>query len=108
MPSTAAEVFTEIDGRIKTGSDKFSSDVTYLFNLTGEGSGEYHVMVGPTGGEAGPGGIENPTTTVTADAGDFLNIATGKLDPTMAFMTGKIKVGGNMGYAMKLQTILKG
>jgi putative sterol carrier protein len=37
---------------------------------------------------------------------DFLNMAQGKLDPTMAFMQGKLKVLGDMSIAMKLQPIL--
>jgi len=37
---------------------------------------------------------------------DFLSMAQGKLDPTMAFMQGKLKVDGDMSIAMKLQPIL--
>ncbi len=37
---------------------------------------------------------------------DFINMSQGKLDPTMAFMQGKLKVLGDMSIAMKLQPIL--
>ena len=37
---------------------------------------------------------------------DFVDLATGKLDGT-AFMSGKLKVRGDMGLAMKLQGILR-
>lgn len=37
---------------------------------------------------------------------DFLSMSQGKLDPTMAFMQGKLKVLGDMSIAMKLQPIL--
>ena len=36
---------------------------------------------------------------------DFLKLAQGALDPTMAFMQGKLKVAGDMGVAMKLQSL---
>lgn len=37
---------------------------------------------------------------------DFQQMAEGKLDPTMAFMQGKLKILGDMSIAMKLQPIL--
>jgi putative sterol carrier protein len=40
-----------------------------------------------------------------ADA-DFLKLVGGKLNAQMAFMTGKIKIQGDMGLAMKLQQLL--
>ena len=38
---------------------------------------------------------------------NLIAIQEGKLDPTMAFMTGKLKVKGNTAIAMKLSSILK-
>lgn len=43
--------------------------------------------------------------TITVGFDDFLKLAQGALDPMNAFMTGKLKVAGDMGVAMKLQTI---
>jgi putative sterol carrier protein len=37
---------------------------------------------------------------------DFQQMAAGKLDPTMAFMQGKLKVLGDMSVAMKLQPLI--
>jgi putative sterol carrier protein len=39
-------------------------------------------------------------------ASDFVDMINGKLNGQMAFMTGKLKVAGDMGLAMKLQTLL--
>ena len=61
-------------------------------------------------------GVSTPNTVSNDDTAadctlqlawdDFLNMAAGKLDPTMAFMQGKLKVLGDMSIAMKLQPIL--
>jgi len=45
--------------------------------------------------------------TVKVDFDDFKKMAAGEMDPTMAFMQGKLKVLGDMSVAMKLQSILK-
>ena len=41
------------------------------------------------------------------DFGDFTDMIGGKLDGMTAFMTGKLKIEGDMGVAMKLQSILR-
>ncbi len=38
---------------------------------------------------------------------DFLEMLSGKLNSQMAFMTGKLKVAGDMGLALKLGSFLK-
>lgn len=45
------------------------------------------------------------TLTITPE--NLIAIQQGKLDPTMAFMTGKLKVKGNTGIAMKLSSVMK-
>jgi putative sterol carrier protein len=43
--------------------------------------------------------------TISVSKGDFISLAEGNLDPMMAFMSGKLKVAGDMSVAMGLQTI---
>ncbi len=44
--------------------------------------------------------------TLSADADTFQEIFDGELNPTSAFMTGKLTVDGDMGLAMKLAAVL--
>jgi putative sterol carrier protein len=44
--------------------------------------------------------------TLSADADTFQSILSGELNPTSAFMTGKLSVDGDMGIAMKLASVL--
>jgi putative sterol carrier protein len=50
---------------------------------------------------------EDADTTLVVSAADLEKIIAGTLDATMAFMTGKLKVKGNTGIAMKLAGVLK-
>ena len=43
--------------------------------------------------------------TVKVSLEDFLALTKGKLNPMTAMMTGKLKISGDMGVAMKLQTV---
>lgn len=44
--------------------------------------------------------------TVKVSMSDFADIATGKTNPQMAFMTGKLRVEGDMSVALKLGSLL--
>ncbi len=75
------------------------------FDLSGANGGLYWVRVVDGRCEAGQGQAENPKMTLKASADDYYAVATGALNPMQAFMSGKIKVQGDMGLAMKLQTM---
>lgn len=44
--------------------------------------------------------------TLSADADTFQQILSGDLNPTGAFMSGKLSIDGDMGVAMKLASVL--
>jgi putative sterol carrier protein len=48
-----------------------------------------------------------PNITITMKEGDYLDMINGKLNGQMAFMTGKLKIAGDMGLALKLQSLFQ-
>jgi putative sterol carrier protein len=78
----------------------------YEFNITGENGGVWTVDLTKEPGTVQAGSTGNAKCTVTCAAGDFMNIVSGKMNPQMAFMSGKLKIKGDMGLAMKLQKVI--
>ena len=105
MASTS-EMFNEIDEKMKAESDRFKSEVdgTYKFVLTGDDGGTWIVDAKEDVGAREEDG--DADCTLTMDADDFKGIFDGSVDGMQAFMMGKIQVDGDMGLAMKLQTVL--
>lgn len=50
---------------------------------------------------------EEADTVITIKKKSLVSMASGKLDPMIAFMSGRIKVKGSMGVALKLQSLFK-
>ncbi len=57
-------------------------------------------------GDGARAGDEDADVTLTASAETFKAILDGDQNPTAAFMTGKLKVDGDMGAAMRLSGVL--
>lgn len=81
-------------------------NAVYQFNISGPGGGQWQVDCTQAGGAISVGVAPAPKCTVAATDQDFLAIVNGKMNAQMAFMSGKLKIQGDMGLAMKLQQIL--
>lgn len=90
-----------IDAAVKVLSAKVegSFDGVAKFVVIGQGA----IMLDANGVRAGD---EEADVTLTADADVFRAILEGEMNPTMAFMSGKLAVDGSMGMAMKLGSVL--
>jgi len=108
LTTTPTDIFGEIDSALKANPERAAGmTAAYQFDLSGDEGGQFHIVMRDGQGEAGPGAADEPDITISMAASDFVDMRTGRLDPTMAFMNGKIKIKGDMGLAMKLQSVLR-
>jgi putative sterol carrier protein len=75
---------------------------TYVFEI--EGAGVWTVAVADGAITVSDGPSEADCTFSTSEE-NFEKIVAGEQNPTTAYMTGKLKIKGDMGAAMKLQKI---
>jgi putative sterol carrier protein len=80
-------------------------NATYQFLLGGEGGGTWFVQIRDGVLEVGEGEKPNPDVTIRASSADYVAIAEGRMSPMLAMATGRFKIGGNLGLAMKLQKL---
>jgi putative sterol carrier protein len=77
-----------------------------LFDLSGEDGGKWTLKLEDGKATVDEGETDSPAMTLSMDVSDFIAMSNGELNAMQAFMQGKIKIAGDMGLAMKLQTIL--
>uniref|UniRef100_A0A8C1LR85 Hydroxysteroid dehydrogenase-like protein 2 n=1 Tax=Cyprinus carpio TaxID=7962 RepID=A0A8C1LR85_CYPCA len=101
-----SDMFNIIRGVLSPDIVKTTQGV-YRFDLSGDHAGVWYIDLKNDAGSAGSG--EPPVKAdviMTLDSSDFIKMFEGKLKPTMAFMSGKLKIKGDMGLAIKLEKMM--
>ncbi|KAA0703776.1 Hydroxysteroid dehydrogenase-like protein 2 [Triplophysa tibetana] len=101
-----ADTFNTLKGVLNPDLVKTTQGV-YKFELSGEHAGVWYIDLKNDAGCAGSG--EPPVkadVVMTMDSADFTKMFAGKLKPTMAFMSGKLKIKGDMGLAIKMEKMM--
>jgi putative sterol carrier protein len=100
MPTTQ-EFFEGLPSRVTPDRIEGMNN-TYVFDI--EGAGVWTVAVAD-GAITVTEGASDADCTFSASEETFEKIASGEQNATTAYMTGKLKIKGDMGAAMKLQKI---
>jgi putative sterol carrier protein len=97
----AREFFDGLEARVDE-SQLAGMNNSYLFDIDGEGQWVVAVRDGKLTVTEGAGEAD---TTISTSGETFAKIASGDQNPTTAYMTGKLKIKGDLGAAMKLQKL---
>ncbi|HHY21351.1 MAG TPA: SCP2 sterol-binding domain-containing protein [Bacilli bacterium] len=80
---------------------------TYQFELSGNEKGIFQIVFANGEVDVVQGEHFEAKCSMTLSDKNFLKLINNQLNPTMAYMTGKLKVKGDLGLALKLQSVLK-
>jgi putative sterol carrier protein len=105
---TPSFIFSDkIPAKIASNPDKVRSiNAIYQFNISGDMGGEWVLDLTKDSDQVSEGTTDDAKCTVTMKDVDFVSLWSGKLPAQMAFMTGKLKIKGDMSLAMKLTQVI--
>jgi putative sterol carrier protein len=101
MAETVQDFFANLPSRADASKTAGMTN-SYVFDI--EGAGQWKVDVDNGSVSVTEGGGDADVTIATSQE-TFEKIIAGEQNPTSAYMTGKLKVKGDMGAAMKLQKL---
>ncbi len=101
MADTVQEFFDGLAARADAEKTAGMNN-SYLFDI--EGAGQWLVAVNDGSVSVTEGGGEADTTISTSEE-TMMAVVRGEQNPTTAYMSGKVKIKGDMGAALKLQTL---
>ena len=104
MPATAQEFFDDLRSRAGTARAP-GLTASYRFDIEGAGSWRVDVQDGELTVEESQ---EPADCVIATDEQTFLGVVSGEQNPMGAYMTGKIRVEGDIGLALSLRELLGG
>jgi|ERR1051325_9519415 putative sterol carrier protein len=105
MP-TVQETFDAMSSRFR--ADRAAgTNATIQYEISGDGGGTWNAVIKDGACAVSQGAASNPNLTLQMTAQDWLDMLSGKQSGQMLFMSGKLKVKGDMGLAMKLGSLFQ-
>ena len=105
-PTTAKQVFAEMPSRFNKDAAK-GLTATYQFDLSGDNGGKWHIVINNETCDVKEGAAASPSITISMSAQDYVDMSTGKLNPQVAFMSGKLRISGDMGLALRMGSLFR-
>ncbi|XP_015178278.1 PREDICTED: hydroxysteroid dehydrogenase-like protein 2 [Polistes dominula] len=101
-----ADIFSAINANLSAELVN-KTNAVYQFNVKGEEASTWYLNLKSGTGSTGKGEPKDPADAIlTMNSEQFFAMFSGKLKPATAFMTGKLKISGNLQKAMKLEKLM--
>lgn len=102
------DVFSELKGLFIDKDVSNIDNIAYQFRIIGEGAGVFYAEVKDHKLSIEPYNYNDHDAEFVGTYEVFSKIISGKLNPVKAFLTGKIKVNGDLGKASYIEKVLGG
>ncbi len=100
------ELMAELPGRFDPASAPgLNAVIQFELSPDNEG-GPYFVTIRDGSCAIEPGVHMSPNMTLKMTAADYIDLATGQLNHQLAFMTGRLRVNGDLSLATRLRELL--
>jgi putative sterol carrier protein len=105
MP-TVKEIFEMMPASFKKEAAA-GMDAVFQYDITGDGGGKWYMVVKDSEMSITEGEHDSANITITMAAQDYIDMIEGKLNGQAAFMSGKLKIAGDMSLGMKLGSLFE-
>ncbi|HTY55789.1 MAG TPA: SCP2 sterol-binding domain-containing protein [Candidatus Binataceae bacterium] len=105
-PTTCKEAFEAMPSRFKKEAAK-GLHCVYQFDLSGDGGGKWQVAIDDDKIDVKEGAHPSPNTTISMTAQDYLDMISGKSNGQVLFMSGRLRISGDMGLALRMQSLFQ-
>ena len=104
--ATVKEVFEKMPEAFQSSAAS-GVDVVFQFKISGEGGGDWNVAVKGGNCTVSSGTAASPSCTLSLSDADFMGLMSGKLSGMQAYMTGKLKINGDLMKSQLLSKLFK-
>ena len=102
MSVSIKEIFEAMPSRFN-GEAASDWNANIQFNFSGDDAENWYVTIAEGNCSVAAGDHENPSATINTASDTWIGMISGTVNPMQAFMSGQIKITGNMADVMKLQ-----
>lgn len=104
---TFEELLENVRGKMAEVDTSNQPFLAVQVNITGKDGGVFYIEIKDGKASVEPYEYNDRSCAITMEQAKFLKLIDGKLDPVVAYTTGKLKVEGDLGKALEFSKLIK-